>query len=103
MEKETPFKSQFGQDRYLLTLLRNKKHGFFIELGACDGILHSNTYYFEKKLGWKGITIEPNPLYWEDLNKNRNCGLSNKLCDDFSGKDVDFLLCNVCYRFAVSI
>lgn len=90
--KDRNFKSQNGQDEYILSLLNNKENGFFVELGACDGVLFSNTYYFEKKLNWTGILIEPNPLYWEDLNKNRNCGLSNKLCDDVSGKEVDFLL-----------
>ena len=88
---EDNFKSQNGQDKYLFSLMRNKK-GFFVELGACDGVLFSNSHYFEKELGWNGILIEPNPIYWEDLKKNRSCHLSNKLCDDMEGKEVDFLL-----------
>jgi FkbM family methyltransferase len=38
-----------------------KKGGFFIEAGANDGISQSNTLYFEKYLGWKGILVEPVP------------------------------------------
>ena len=29
----------------------NKKNGFFIELGANDGLKQSNTAFFEKKMG----------------------------------------------------
>jgi len=37
----------------------NYKNGFFVELGANDGIRQSNTFYFEKNLNWNGILIEP--------------------------------------------
>lgn len=35
--------------------------GFYVELGANDGISQSNTYYFEQSRGWQGILIEPAP------------------------------------------
>ncbi len=34
-------------------------NGYFVELGANDGISQSNTYYFEKVRGWRGVLIEP--------------------------------------------
>lgn len=34
-------------------------NGFFVELGASDGVRQSNTLYFERKRGWHGILIEP--------------------------------------------
>ena len=37
----------------------NYEKGFFVELGANDGIKQSNTFYFEKNLGWNGVLIEP--------------------------------------------
>ena len=37
----------------------NKKNGFFIELGANDGLFQSNTAFFEKEHEWTGILIEP--------------------------------------------
>tara|TARA_B100001989_G_C24549205_1_gene473093 strand:+ start:265 stop:993 length:729 start_codon:yes stop_codon:yes gene_type:complete len=37
----------------------NYEKGFFVELGANDGIKQSNTFYFEKNLSWRGILIEP--------------------------------------------
>ena len=86
------FKSQYGQDEYISSLLDNKRDGYFVELGACDGMMFSNSFYFEKELGWKGVLIEPNPHFWEDLKSNRRCNVSNKICDDVEGKEVDFLI-----------
>ncbi len=33
----------------------------------------SNTYVLERRLGWKGLCIEPNPEYWFDLSRFRTC------------------------------
>ena len=49
----------------------NYKNGFYIEMGAHDGIVNSNTYYYEKKLNWKGILVEPSN-YFKDLKENRS-------------------------------
>lgn len=35
--------------------------GFFVELGANDGLTQSNTLYLERHRGWVGILIEPIP------------------------------------------
>ena len=51
-------------------LLKNRiKNGFFIEAGAYDGEIHSNTLFFELKQSWKGILIEPNPDAFQLLKK----------------------------------
>lgn len=46
--------------------------GFFIEVGANDGVRQSNTKYFEDNWGWKGILIEPIPALYEACKKNRS-------------------------------
>jgi FkbM family methyltransferase len=33
--------------------------GFFVEAGAFDGFTQSNTYYFERFRGWRGVLVEP--------------------------------------------
>ena len=55
------YRSQAGQDRYVLNTIYKKglRGGFFIEMGAADGVLLSNTHVFEKNYGWKGILVEP--------------------------------------------
>ena len=45
------------------------KNGFFIEAGAYNGELHSNTLFFELKQRWTGLLIEPNPDAFELLKK----------------------------------
>lgn len=45
--------------------------GFYVELGANDGALASNTYYFELKRGWSGILIEPCPPLYMACRKRR--------------------------------
>jgi hypothetical protein len=45
-------------DKKMLNYI-NYRNGFYIEMGAHDGIVNSNTYYYEKNLNWKGILVEP--------------------------------------------
>jgi len=64
--------SQCGEDLFLYnTFFKNKQNGTYIELGALDGNLYSNTKFFEEQFGWKGILIEPHPNKFELLQKNR--------------------------------
>ena len=60
-----------GLDKKMLDYI-NYKNGFFIECGANDGINQSTTWYFEKKLKWKGLLIEPIKEIYKDLKKNRS-------------------------------
>ena len=57
-------------DKKMLNYI-NFENGFYIEMGAHDGLINSNTYYFEKNLNWKGILIEPSNFF-DNLNKNRS-------------------------------
>jgi len=50
----------------------NYKNGFFIECGANDGVNQSNTWYFEKKLNWHGILVEPVRNVFDQLKENRS-------------------------------
>ena len=46
------------------------KEGFFIEAGAYDGEIYSNSLYYELKHGWTGLLVEPNPDALSDLVKS---------------------------------
>lgn len=50
--------SQKGEDMEIDKLLKYKKNGFYIDVGAHDPYRLSNTFRFYKK-GWTGINIEP--------------------------------------------
>ena len=64
--------SQKYEDIFLYEhYFKDYKNGFFIELGALDGIEKSNTKFFEDNFNWNGILIEPHPIKSKLLNKNR--------------------------------
>ncbi|EMR03692.1 FkbM family methyltransferase [Cesiribacter andamanensis] len=74
------FYSQYGQDQYIYQkFFKGQESGFFIEIGANDGITYSNTYFFEKECGWNGLCIEPHPSAYAKLEQNRNC-LTMNIC-----------------------
>jgi FkbM family methyltransferase len=87
--------SQCGEDEFLNTkYFKGMTNGTYIELGALDGVLYSNTKYFEDKLNWRGILIEPHPLKYNNLTVNRpNNYLFNNL--------VSCLTENVVFRFFI--
>jgi FkbM family methyltransferase len=64
-----------------LDAIIQKTGGFFIELGANDGITQSNTAYFEFYRGWKGLLIEPSFDKYQQCCKNRpNSIVKNYAC-----------------------
>ena len=78
--------SQSGQDKCLKNyFFRNFRNGFFVEIGAYDGVIGSNCYFFEKNMNWKGIAIEPSPIYFGKLKNNRNCKCYNKAISNITG------------------
>ena len=46
-------------------------NGIFIELGGFDGITYSNTKLLEDHYGFTGILIEPSPINFNKMIKNR--------------------------------
>ena len=63
---------QRGIDRVLNErFLKGKESGFFIDCGGFDGVLESNTLCLYKYLNWRGISLEPVPIIYEALAKNR--------------------------------
>jgi FkbM family methyltransferase len=78
--------SQVGQDTWVLEKLNNKKNGYFLEIGAYDGVKFSNTYLLENKYGWKGICVEAHPENYQKLISNRSCQCFNVALDDKQGE-----------------
>jgi FkbM family methyltransferase len=63
--------SQGGQDIYVTRILKEKREGYFVEIGANNGYIMSNTYLLEKNYGWNGICVEATPYKITDLTNNR--------------------------------
>lgn len=84
--------SQDGQDKFLNEVLfESKRKGYFLDIGAHDGITLSNTYFFEKNLNWEGICVEPNPKVFETLTKNRKSQNLN-CCIYDRNSEVEFMV-----------
>ena len=82
--------SEAGQDMLVKeNFFKNQKSGFFLEIGAFDGIEGSNCYHFEKFMNWQGIAVEASPLQFEKLKQNRNCKLIN-IAIGSENKQVEF-------------
>ena len=82
--------SQLGQDVAVLDFYNYKQNGYFVEIGASDGITLSNTFLLEKSYGWKGICVEPIPEMYEKCKQNRSCICSNLAVYNTSGQKVSF-------------
>lgn len=66
------FNGQEGQDLWALQSAgQSNTGGFFVELGANDGILLSNTLILEQEHGWNGVLIEPSRAF-DRLVNNRS-------------------------------
>ena len=78
--------SELNQDLEVLNFYTNKQYGFFIEIGAYDGIKFSNTYLLEKIYNWKGVCVEPIPQKFELLCDNRKNSMcyNNAVCNEIN-------------------
>lgn len=83
------FYSQCNQDKFIFTnFFRHKSHGFFVDIGAADGIEISNTYFFEKNLEWKGICVEPRKSTYNKLVENRKSFCENVCISDHAREQI---------------
>lgn len=93
--------SQAYQDIFILSVLNYKKDGTYLEIGAGDPIVGSNTVLLEKDFNWFGIGIEINDdlsnLYNEQ-RKNKcitsdatTVNYENLLKQTFTGNRIDYL------------
>jgi len=90
MSEEQISKAQINQDIKVLEFYKYKKNGYFVEIGAYDGITISNTYLLEKCYEWKGICVEALPDKFQELVKNRRSININKAVYDTTGEILDF-------------
>ncbi len=71
MESEPVFFGLDDLDRRLAAHL-NCDNGYFVELGANDGVAQSNTLHFERFRGWSGVLVEPTPHNFLKCRANRS-------------------------------
>ena len=65
------YKGQSLQDKFVSKVLKEKRDGFFIEIGSGNPIKNNNTYTLETLYSWKGVMIEYDPSYLDSYILNR--------------------------------
>jgi FkbM family methyltransferase len=77
--------SQHGQDLFVYETFfkHSESKGYFVDVGAYDGVTFSNSLFFERHLGWSGICIEPLPAAFAQLRSSRaavclNCAVAER-------------------------
>lgn len=83
-------KSQLLQDIAVTFLLKEKKKGYFVEVGVGDGTNISNTFFLEKTLNWKGLLVEPNINFHETIKSDRSALLCKQAAYEKDGLSLQF-------------
>src|ERR1700722_9523077 len=79
--------SQIGQDRWVCeNIFRHQRGGFFVDIGAWDGVEISNTLLLERHYGWCGMCVEPMGEAFAKLVKAR----PKSVCVPMAAYDKDF-------------
>lgn len=73
MTFESHSQPETRQDIAVAEHFAHKRGGYFVDVGAYDGMHYSNTYALEKMLGWTGICIEPLGFAFAALKSRRSC------------------------------
>ena len=84
-EKEQYF-SQDKQDAFVDSYFKQKRNGVFLEVGAADGLVYSNTLFFERSRNWTGLLIETNKELFETLAKHHRKAYALKVCLSIENK-----------------
>jgi hypothetical protein len=57
-EYKVDYYGESGQDYFVLSVLKEKRNGTFLEIGTSHPTECNNSYILEKKYNWKGILVE---------------------------------------------
>lgn len=96
------YNGQVLQDKFVVSVLKNKQNGYFLEIGSNHPKVINNTYVLEKELNWKGIMVEydknwishynlerPNSIYV--INDATQINYNQLLKQNNAPKNIDYL------------
>jgi FkbM family methyltransferase len=93
LEHLTNSRSDALQDLFALHETGCRHGGVFVEFGAADGIINSNSYMLEAGYDWTGLLAEPAWSWHAELTKNRRCIIDRRCVAGRSGDEVLFRDC----------
>ena len=62
---------QSEQDKFVINVLKEKKDGFFVEIGSNNPRDINNSYLLETQYDWKGIMVEYNEKWLDSYKEHR--------------------------------
>ena len=65
------YHGQAEQDKFILNILKNKRNGFFLEIGSNHPSYINNTYLLETQFGWRGVMVEYEKHYLQLYKEQR--------------------------------
>jgi FkbM family methyltransferase len=83
-------RAQMFQDVWVLHESKFRRNGYFVEVGALDGVRLSNTFLLEKQFGWTGLLVEPNPAHHASIARHRLARLCAYCVHSVSGPPQPF-------------
>ena len=94
--------SQAYQDMFVLSMLDGKKNGSYLEIGASNGKMISNTYLLDNSFNWVGISIDisiESKYSFTEHGRNSNLIINDALTLDYEkllldnnmSKQIDYL------------
>jgi len=95
------YHGQAQQDKFILNILKNKRNGYFLEIGSNHPSYINNTFSLETQFGWRGIMVEYEnrflPLYKQVrpnsihvIDDARNINYLNLFKDNNLPYDMDY-------------
>lgn len=87
-----PYRSQWGEDRWLLANGILPTLGVFVDVGAGDGARGSNTLLLEQR-GWHGLCVDADPRNRDPLSKRRRCVVETCAVSSRSGSQTFGMHC----------
>jgi hypothetical protein len=65
------YNGQSKQDEFVLSVLKHKRNGFFLEIGSNHPININNSYILENSYDWTGLLVEYDQIYEELYKRHR--------------------------------
>lgn len=84
-------RAQLHQDLLVLMASKEKRNGYFVEVGVGNGEFLSNTALLEDDYGWTGLLCEPNVTFQSAIRQRRTATLESRAVYRVSNEQLEFL------------
>ncbi len=90
-KKKSRYYSQWGEDKFIFEFFKDKKQGFYFDIGSYHPVKYSNTCLLYKQ-GWHGVNVDANPTSIDLFNIARPKDIN--ICAALSDKNhyVDYFV-----------